>query len=180
MLRYAALVRQYSSILDLSSPDVLERFEVAIKNTEPYDALLESRSRVLDLGSGVGLPGIPLAIRRPDLEITLCEVRKRRAAFLERVVSSLGLQNACVYNGDVQYVTDGPFDVVIAQAVGRLSRVYGLSQHILKPSWTLLTRKGGALKDELEELGEIVGAIRVQTQPLEDGTTLVAIHGGNT
>jgi 16S rRNA (guanine527-N7)-methyltransferase len=179
LLRYAALVRQYSGTLDLSSPGVLRHFELAIKRTKSYDHLLGTTSRVLDIGSGVGLPGIPLAIRHPDLEITLCEIRKRRAAFLERAVSSLGLKNARVYNGDVRQLRDKPFDVVIAQAVGRLNRVYGLSQHVLKPSWTILTRKGDALEAELEALGHVVGAIRVETQPLEDGTTLVAIRGGS-
>jgi 16S rRNA (guanine527-N7)-methyltransferase len=176
--RYAALVRQYSMTLDLSSPEVLDHFEVAIQRTEAYSPLLQGQLRVLDIGSGVGLPGIPIAIRHSDVEITLTEVRKRRAAFLERVVSSLNLSNARVYNGDVQQLGDDSFDVVIGQAVGSLVQVYRLSQHVLKPSWTILTRKGDALNDELEELKSTVGVIRVATRPLGDGTAVVAVYGG--
>ncbi len=149
-----------------------------MRNTEAYDEFLETERDVLDIGSGVGLPGIPIAIRRPDLQIALCEIRKRRAAFLERAVSVLSLKNARVYNSDVKQLTGHQYDVVIAQAVGHLKDIYRMSEHILRPEWTILTRKGASLKIELEELQAITGEVKSTTQLLEDGTMLVAVCGG--
>jgi 16S rRNA (guanine527-N7)-methyltransferase len=176
--QYASLVRKYASTLNLSSPDVLEKFETAIQNSEEYDEFLEPELYILDIGSGVGLPGIPMAIRHPDLQVTLCEIRKRRAAFLERAISLLLLENVHVYNGDVKQLAGQQFDVVIAQAVGRLADIYRMCEHLLKPKWVILTRKGANLNDELDELKNIRRKIQVSTRPLDDGTMLVAIHGG--
>ncbi len=176
--QYASLVRKYASTLNLSSPDVLKKFETAVQNSGEYDEFLESELNVLDIGSGVGLPGIPIAIRHSDLQVTLCEIRKRRAAFLERTTSLLSLENAHVYNGDVKQLAGQQFDVVIAQAVGPLANIYRMCEHLLKPKWVILTRKGANLNDELDELKNIRREIQVSTRPLDDGTMLVAIHGG--
>jgi 16S rRNA (guanine527-N7)-methyltransferase len=176
--QYASLVRRYANTLNLSSPGVLEKFETAIQNSGEYDAFLEPELNVLDVGSGVGLPGIPIAIRHPDLQVTLCEIRKRRAAFLERAISLLSLKNARVYNGDVKQLAGQRFDVVTAQAVGCLADVYRMCEHVLKPKWVILTRKGANLEGELEEFQTVSGEIQIFTRPLDDGTMLVAIHGG--
>jgi 16S rRNA (guanine527-N7)-methyltransferase len=98
---YTNLVQQYAKTLDLTSPSMLAEFEIAVSRSSVYDQVIPEGSRVLDIGSGVGLPGIPLAIRRPDLKVCLCEIRQRRAAFLERAVSSLKLTNATVSNHPV-------------------------------------------------------------------------------
>jgi 16S rRNA (guanine527-N7)-methyltransferase len=177
--KYALLVKKYSGTLDLSSPEVILHFDKAIERTSAYDNLLNRNSRILDVGSGVGLPAIPIAIRRPDLEFVMCEIRKRRAAFLEHTVSTIKLTNARVYNGDVQQLVETPFDTAIAQAVGRLTRIYGLCRHLLKPSWMILTRKGLALEDELEELRRIVPISNIDQRTLQDGSAVVAIYGGH-
>jgi 16S rRNA (guanine527-N7)-methyltransferase len=174
---YEMLVRKYAGTLDLSSPKVLNQFEVAVRNTEIYEMFLEVGIDILDIGSGVGLPGIPIAVRRPDLRVTLCEIRKRRAAFLERAVAVLMLGNVSVYNGDVKQIQGQRYDVILAQAVGRLKDIYLMSQHILKPKWIILTRKGLMLDVEIEELRKTVGILTLLTRTLDDGTTLVAVYG---
>ena len=95
-LRYAELVRAYSDKLDLVSPGDLERFE----DRHIRDSLRARRwirrcppGPAIDVGSGAGLPGIPLAIADPDREWRLLEPRRRRAAFLEEVVRDLELNN---------------------------------------------------------------------------------------
>ncbi len=178
--QYELLVQKYSGTLDLSSPEAIKNFANNIARTEPYDDFLSPGIRILDIGSGVGQPAIPIAIRRPDLEVVLCEIRKRRAAFLELAVSSLELENARVYNGDVQQLIAAPFDAVVAQAIGKLSRIYSLCHHLLKPAWKILTRKGAALEAEIEELSHLAQISVVERHQLEDGTAIVAITGGET
>jgi 16S rRNA (guanine527-N7)-methyltransferase len=174
---YANLVRQYAKTLDLTSPSMLTEFEIAVDRSRVFDPAIPQGSRVLDIGSGVGLPGIPLAIRRPDLTVCLCEIRQRRAAFLERAVSSLKLKNATVQDKDVRKLNDLEFDVVIAQAVGSLEHLFSLSQHVLARNWTLVSRKGAIWQDELAELEARTLVSGFETVPVGDGFQLVIVHG---
>ena len=179
---YTSLVRQYAKTLDLTSPSMLAEFETAVSRSIVYDQAIPDGSRVLDIGSGVGLPGIPLAIRRPDLHVCLCEIRQRRAAFLERAVSGLKLTNATVRDNDVRnlYRLESPsleFDVVIAQAVGSLEHLFSLSRHVLAPNWTLVSRKGAIWQNELAELEARTTVSNIETVPVGDGFQLVIVHG---
>jgi 16S rRNA (guanine527-N7)-methyltransferase len=174
---YTNLVRQYAKTLDLTSPSMLTKFETAVSRSSVYDQAIPEGSRVLDIGSGVGLPGIPLAIRRLDLSICLCEIRQRRAAFLERAVSSLKLKNATVQDKDVRKLHDLEFDVVIAQAVGSLEHLFSLSQHVLAPNWKLVSRKGAIWQDELAELEARTNVLSFETVRVGDGFQLVIVHG---
>jgi 16S rRNA (guanine527-N7)-methyltransferase len=174
---YANLVRQYAKTLDLTSPGMLTEFEAAVSRSSVYGQAIPEGSRVLDIGSGVGLPGIPLAIRRPDLNVCLCEIRQRRAAFLERAVSHLKLTNATVQDKDVRKLHNLEFDVVIAQAVGSLEHLFSLSRHVLAPNWTLISRKGAIWQDELAELEARTTISGFETVPVRDGFQLVIVHG---
>jgi 16S rRNA (guanine527-N7)-methyltransferase len=182
LVAYTNLVRQYAKTLDLTSPSMLAEFETAVSRSSVYDQAIPEGSSVLDIGSGVGLPGIPLAIRRPDLSVCLCEIRQRRAAFLERAVSSLKLKNASVQDKDVRKLhrLESPsleFDVVIAQAVGSLEHLFSLSRHVLAPNWTLVSRKGAIWQDELAELEARTTVSGFETVPVGDGFQLVIVHG---
>jgi 16S rRNA (guanine527-N7)-methyltransferase len=174
---YATLVRQYAKTLDLTSPSMLAEFETAVDRSRVFDPAIPEGSRVLDIGSGVGLPGIPLAIRRPDLNVCLCEIRQRRAAFLERAVSSLKLKNATVQDKDVRKLNNLEFDIVIAQAVGSLEHLFSLSKHVLAPDWTLITRKGAVWQDELAELEAQTTVSGFEAVPVGAGFQLVIVHG---
>ena len=174
---YISLVRQYAKTLDLTSPSMLAEFETAVSRSSVYDQAIPEGSKVLDIGSGVGLPGIPLAIRRPDLSVCLCEIRQRRAAFLERATSGLKLRNVTVQDKDVRKLRDLEFDVVIAQAVGSLEHLFSLSQHVLAQNWTLVSRKGAIWQDELAELEARTTVSNVETIPVGDGFQLVIVKG---
>jgi 16S rRNA (guanine527-N7)-methyltransferase len=94
---------------------------------------------VADLGSGAGVPGIPVAIVRPDLEVTLIESRRRRASFLSTAVRELPLPNVRVVVGRAEDAPqlEGVFDVVLARCAGRVEEITA--------SGTKLLRRGGAL-----------------------------------
>jgi 16S rRNA (guanine527-N7)-methyltransferase len=90
------------------------------------ESLLGSRlithgARVVDIGSGAGFPGLPLAIARPDLDVTLVEPRAKRCAFLRHVVRTLGLGNVRVLESRIEHVDGQSFDVATTRAVGHFA-----------------------------------------------------------
>ncbi len=93
--------------------------------------------QVVDLGSGAGLPGIPLALARPDLSFCLSELRRRRVAFLELAVDDLQLRNVRVFAGKVEDVT-GPFDVCLSRAFAEPARAWAVAESLLSQSGKLL------------------------------------------
>ncbi len=175
--QYRALVKDYSKVLDLSSPKMLNEFEIGIERSQPFIQALESNATVLDVGSGAGLPAIPIAIMRPDIQITLCEIRSKRAAFLERVVSSLKLTNSRVYQGDVRKL-EQKYDVVTALWLGSLEQIYKLVEPNLAQKWEIMTRKGGTVEQESEALQKLNPFIQIKTTQLEDGAYFVILSGG--
>ena len=92
---------------------------------------------VVDLGSGAGLPGIPLSIVRPDLSFRLVEVRLRRASFLEFVVDALAIPNATVAHGPIEQLAP-PSDVCLSRALADPIRAWGLAEPLLSPYGRLL------------------------------------------
>jgi 16S rRNA (guanine527-N7)-methyltransferase len=101
------------------------------------DELITHGERVIDIGSGAGLPGIVLASARPDLTLTLVEPREKRAAFLRHVVRALGLRNAAVVEDRIQNVGVQTFGVATTRAVGRFSTWVG-EAGFLRAEGTLL------------------------------------------
>ena len=89
-------------------------------------------TRVADVGSGAGLPGIPLAIVEPERQFTLIESRAKRAAFLRHAKAELALENVDVIEARVEDLRDAaPFDTVLARAVASLPEVVRLAGHLL-------------------------------------------------
>lgn len=107
---------------------------------------------VCDVGSGAGLPGIPLALVRPDLRITLLEPLLRRTNFLQEVVELLGLDHVTVVRGRAEEVlgTLQPVHVVTARAVAPLDRLAGWGVPLLRPYGEMLALKGDTAEEELK------------------------------
>ena len=114
--------------------------------------LLRHGASFIDIGSGAGLPGVPLAIARPDLRVTLLEPRARRSAFLRHVVRSLPLANTAVLEARIENVGGQTFEVAATRAVGRLDQVVG-DAPFLEPGGLLLlwTTDPGRRSRELPE-----------------------------
>jgi 16S rRNA (guanine527-N7)-methyltransferase len=107
-------------------------------------------ARVLDVGSGAGLPGIPVALARPDLTVTLLDSMLRRTTFLEEAVSLLGLP-ATVLRCRAEQALVGSADVVVARAVAPLPRLLSLTLPLLAPGGRLLALKGKSAAAEIAE-----------------------------
>src|SRR5206468_895372 len=93
--------------------------------------------RVVDVGSGAGLPGIPLALCRPDLRLTLLEPLARRVAFLDEAVAALGLDVEIV-RGRAEEVTEPRWDAAVARAVAPLERLLALADHLVQAGGVLV------------------------------------------
>lgn len=127
----------------------------------PLLAKLGAGARLVDVGSGGGVPGIPLAIARTDLQITLVEATQKKAAFLSAVVTALGLSNVSVRAERAEQLATGElratFDAVTARAVGRLSVLVPLTAPLARPGGLLLLVKGQRADEELAEAARVLG-----------------------
>src|SRR5690625_7242053 len=106
LVTYVVLIRKYHDTLDLVSDKRLDTMEDFISDALAYAAMIESidpdgRGPIIALGSGVGMPGIPIAIALPKREVILVGRRKRRAVFLNLATKHLGLTNTTVEQADI-------------------------------------------------------------------------------
>jgi 16S rRNA (guanine527-N7)-methyltransferase len=108
---------------------------------------------LLDVGTGAGLPGIPLAVARPDLAVTLLDSSHKKAAFLEQARAELGLANVAVACERVEQWRPGrTFDVVVSRAFSELAEFVTQSAHLASPGGKLLAMKGVHPFDEIARL----------------------------
>lgn len=113
---------------------------------------IPAEASVCDLGSGAGLPGLVLAIARPDLRLTLVEPLLRRTTYLEEVVDELGLDNVLVVRGRAEQLHgERAFDVVTSRAVAPLERLLAWSMPLVAPDGALVAMKGSSIHDEIEQ-----------------------------
>ena len=116
--------------------------------------------RVADVGSGAGLPGLVLAISRPDVEWTLIEPMERRVAWLEEQVSSLGLQNVRVMRARAEDV-GLEFDVVTARAVSAMRTLVPITAPLVRDGGELILLKGHNVPAEIEAAQKVLKKHRV-------------------
>ena len=124
----------------------------------PLLAELGAGARLVDVGSGGGLPGIPIAIARPDLKVTLVEATQKKAAFLSAVVEALGLSNVKVRAERAEQLDDvrGTYDAVTARAVARLNQLVQWTAPLAKGGGLLLLVKGQRADEELAEAKRVL------------------------
>lgn len=133
--------------------ETLKLWDRHILNCAVLGEAITAGLTVADIGSGAGLPGIPLAIARPDLTIYLVEPLLKRSTFLTEVVRELGLENVTVIRGRAEErevkATLGLVDVVTSRAVAPLGKLAGWSLPLVKPGGHMLAMKGASVYDEL-------------------------------
>lgn len=176
-VRYAELLADTGVRRGLIGPREVPRlWERHLLNCAVLSEVVPEGVTVCDVGSGAGLPGIPLALVRPDLEITLLEPLLRRTTFLQEVVELLGLGHVTVLRGRAEEVlgTFKPVHVVTARAVAPLDRLAGWGVPLLRPYGEMLALKGDTAQDELRSARAALGKLGVvETSVLQVGHGLV-------
>ncbi|PWW22187.1 16S rRNA m(7)G-527 methyltransferase [Geodermatophilus normandii] len=154
--RYVARLASDGVTRGLIGPREVPRlWERHVLNSAAVAEAVPEGARVVDVGSGAGLPGIPLALARPDLRMTLVEPMARRVEFLEEVAGELGADWRVVRGRaeERSVVTAvGPVDVVTARAVAALPRLVGWCRGLLRPGAQLVALVGARALEELPAL----------------------------
>lgn len=128
-----------------------------ILNSVLVAPLLEDRGRVGDVGSGAGLPGLVLAIARPDVTMVLIEPMERRVDWLSSEADRLGLTNVEVVRARAEDVADDlVVDQVTARAVSALSKLIPLTVPLVRSGGQLILMKGARVDDELEKARKVI------------------------
>ena len=153
---FADLLLKWNRVYNLTG--VRTRGEMLVRNIMDSLVILPYlRGAVcLDAGTGPGLPGIPLAIARPDISFALVDSRQKRISFVREAVRVLGLTNVTPVLGRLESIPgDGEYDMVTSRAFSSLSDFAGLTGRFLKKGGRLLAMKGNVTKSELEPLGAL-------------------------
>lgn len=160
--RYARILAGAGVERGLIGPRETERiWERHILNSAALAELIGSGDEIADIGSGAGLPGIPLALARPDVRVTLIEPLLRRSDFLREVIDDLGV-DVIVIRGraEEQGVRDraGEMDAVVSRAVAGLDKLTRWSMPLLRPGGRMLALKGQRAAAEVEEHRRVMQA----------------------
>lgn len=111
--------------------------------------------RVLDVGSGAGFPGIPIAICHKNLEITLVESSRKRVQFLETVKHELNLTHVTIWNGRIEhYLPDRGFDTITSRAFSNISQFIGLTRNLCAKNGRWCAMKGQIPHEELKDISD--------------------------
>jgi 16S rRNA (guanine527-N7)-methyltransferase len=160
-----ARAEQYAEILatvgverGLIGPREVPRlWERHLLNSGILAPLFATGRSVIDVGSGAGLPGIPLGLARPDLSVTLLEPQLRRTTFLDEVVDLLDLRNVTVVRARAEdYSSKGTADYVVARAVAPLARLVKWCAPLLRPGGELIAVKGASAEDDLAAARDVI------------------------
>jgi 16S rRNA (guanine527-N7)-methyltransferase len=153
LLDYIALIEKWNQVYNLT----------AIREPEKMVShhLLDSLAvaphlhakRLLDVGSGAGLPGIPLALAKPDTHVTLLDSNHKKTAFLNQAVIELKLKNAEICSERVEsWQTQDRFDVIISRAFSEMDEFVRITRHLLAPGGTFAAMKGLHPYEEIDKL----------------------------
>jgi len=184
--RYAALLASEGVLRGLIGPrEVARLWDRHLLNCGLLTPLIPRGARVVDLGSGAGLPGLVLALARPDLRVTLVEPMARRVAFLNEACATLGTDTVTVVRGRAEQAADRhAFDVVTSRALAPLPQLLTWSLPLVAPGGAVLAMKGSSASAEIESAASELGRWRAAAEvivcevPGASPTTVVRVVAG--
>jgi 16S rRNA methyltransferase gidB len=153
LLEYVSLLKKWNSTYNLTAlRDENQMISHHILDSLTLLPYVQNAHSMMDVGSGGGMPGIPTAICRPDLSITLLDSNTKKTTFLQQAVIELGLKNVTVASGRVETMYDKKVDVVTSRAFAELHDFVALTKHLLNDHGYWAAMKGVYPYEELENL----------------------------
>jgi 16S rRNA (guanine527-N7)-methyltransferase len=164
LLAYLALLHKWNQAYNLTAirkpADMVRRHLLDSLSIHAYI----KGPRIIDVGSGAGLPGIPLAMALPQLEFVLLDSNGKKTRFLQQVINELGLLNVSVVcQRAEQYQPEQLFQTVTCRAFSDLATIWRSTRHLLSPTGMILAMKGQVTNEELSDLPQ---GIKVSVIPL--------------
>ena len=168
--RFARILATEGVIRGLIGPREAPRlWERHLLNCAALEAAIPQGSTVCDIGSGAGLPGLVLAIARPDLELELVEPLLRRTTFLTETVRALGLDNVRVTRARAEALHgERRFGIVTSRAVAPLGRLLEWSMPLVEPRGSLVAMKGASVNDEIGAAKAVLDKLGCATPEILD------------
>jgi 16S rRNA methyltransferase gidB len=163
LLHYLDLLEQWNCVYNLTS--IRERS--AMLPYHVFDGLsivqeIADERCLLDVGSGGGVPGMVVAMARPDLEVTLLDANSKKTAFLRQALIELSLNSVRVETTRVEQFLSKGFDYIVSRAFSQLSDFVSLTRHLLNKDGRWLAMKGGYPHEELQKLPSWIEVIDVK------------------
>jgi len=184
LLDYLSLLLRWNRTYNLTA--VREPLEMVDKHLldslamhRHLDGIAATGGALADLGTGAGLPGIPLALAKPGLRVTLVESNGKKARFMREAVRKLGLSGVRVAESRIEALDEpGAYDAITARALATLPLIVELGGHLLKPGGCLLAMKGIYPHDEVAALPagwNVTGSYPLQVPGLDAERHLLVI-----
>ena len=159
LLRYLELLGRWNQTYNLTSirdPEAMLSQHVldclAVVAPLRREVAGAPRPRLLDVGSGAGLPGVVIAVAAPEVQVTCVDSVGKKTAFIAHAAGALGLKNVAAFHGRVEAMTTGPFDVITSRAFSSLRDLVGATGHLLTVEGSWMAMKGQRPDAELAEL----------------------------
>lgn len=170
MLRYIDLLLHWNATYNLTAlrqPGEILTHHLAdslavVRPLRAHLALRSAGKRVLDVGSGAGLPGLIIALMEPGLQITCVDAVGKKVAFIRQAAAELGLSNVKAVHARVEKLRGVPFDLIAARAFSTLTDLVALTRHLLAPSGVWMAMKGKPPQAEIEAVRSEVNVFHVE------------------
>ncbi len=153
LLAYMALLQKWNKVYNLTAiRDAEEMVRLHLLDSLSVLPYIQGKN-LLDVGSGGGLPGIVLAIVKPELQVTTIDTVQKKAIFMRQVKGELALHNLDVVHGRVEdYQPEEKFEMIISRAFSELGLFMRLTQRLIAPHGRWLAMKGQILQDEMAKM----------------------------
>lgn len=166
LLKYLDLLQRWNATYNLTA--VRERGDMLVQHLADCLTVVPALSRhrttgrVLDVGSGAGLPGVVLAILLPTLEVSCVDTVGKKTAFVQQLAGELGLPNLRALHARVESLRMAPFDIITSRAFASLHEFTQLSRHLLAPGGVWLAMKGKTPEAEIDALPAEIRVFHVE------------------
>lgn len=164
LLKYVNLIYRWNKVYNLTSVKSIESMLAKhIIDSLTVLAYLPRKSKILDVGTGAGLPGIPLAMVNNNLEVSLLDSNSKKTCFLRQVANDLELKNTIIINSRIEDLQLNNYEYIISRGFASLINFFEITRHLHQPGTKLIAMKGVYPAAELAELKTLTTAVRVES-----------------